>query len=308
MRKYRDRGTESILGALPPARIFLPLLLAALTLLAGCDTPDYRNVTFKPNQEDPDAYRNALNACFITAARRAQPWGNDFLLRQDVILGRDRAPLPDLAVRLDGHEFRTDRKGFLAIDRLRPGQHSLEVPAGKERRHLAVPIEKGRMTLCLFDLGADGRTVASCTLRPHSFLVAIPYRELAELHRKLLTLLDGAEGREDAPTLEELLDPAFSDSFGGRGDLLKARASLAAAGQAPEVRVRSAVALLAKGGAEVVAMTLADGRPSLCRMTLVSDGLGPFRITSLTGANPWLPLQQAAATGGGGTRTTAPAP
>ena len=274
--------------------LVLTLLLAALTLLAGCDTPDYRNVTFKPNQEDPEAYRNVLNACFITTALRDQPWGNDFLLRQDVILGRDRAPLPGLAVRLDGHELHTDRKGFLTADRLRPGQHSLEVPAGKERRHLAVPIEKGRMTLCLFDLGDDGRMVASCTVQPHSFLVTVPYRELAELHRKLLTLLDGVEGRAGAPVLAEILDPAFSDSLGGRGDLIKARASLAASGRAPAVQVRSAVALLAKGGADVVVMSATDGRPTLCRMTLVSDGQGPFRITSLTGANPWLPLLRAA--------------
>jgi hypothetical protein len=128
-------------------------------------------------------------------------------------------------------------------------------------------------------------------VRPHSFLTAVPFRELSEQHRALCAFWDSVEERSGAAPLEDAVDSTYGDGAGGRADLLKARACLAATGALPAVRVRSAVAAVAAGSADAVVLSETGGRPGLCRMTLSAEPAAPaaFRLTSISGRNPLLP-------------------
>lgn len=275
-------------------RLLLAALFAAMALFgAGCENPNLDHVVFKPAQEDPEAYKNAFRAYFVSDDQRAQPWGNEFLLRPSRTLGSEKAPLAGLAVRIDGVESRTDRQGFLALERLRPGHHSLELETktaagARTVRRLAIPIEKGRMTLGIFQLTSRGRLAASLAVHPHGFLLTTPFRELAERHRGLLTLLDTLEERPAAPGLETALDPDYSDEHGGRADLLKARRFARAARLLPALDIAAATALVTPGQADLVLHGRLDGRPIVSRLTLASAPPpgSPWRILQVAGLNP----------------------
>lgn len=265
------------------------LLFLALAFLAGCDTPDLRNVVFKPLTEDPEAYKNALRAYFVTQAARDQPWGNTFLARQDHVLDPDQSPLADLAVKLDGLEARADRKGFLALDRLRVGYHSLEIPAGGQTRRLAIPIQKAHMTMGIFEVGRDGCLVATCDLEPHGFLLTQHFKALGQRHREMKRFLEALQGRPDQAAFADAIAPDYTDSFGGRGDLLKARTLLAQGGELPQLSVQSTLALLDGRKAEVTLFAIRAGRPVMTRLSLVAgaEDAHPWRLSAVFGMNPF---------------------
>ncbi|MBI4871501.1 MAG: hypothetical protein HY814_08035 [Candidatus Riflebacteria bacterium] len=266
------------------------LLVSCLAAIAGCENPDYRNVLFRPQSQDPEAYKNALRLHVVTTEHRQQPWGNDLLLRQDLVFGRDLAPIASLAVRLDGLEHRTDRKGFLGLERLQPGFHDLEVSAGGRTHHLAIPIEKGKMTLCVLQAERAARFAASRVVLPHSFLLTGPFRELAQLHRKLGRLLDALEGRPSEAAFAAAIDGSYTDRSGGRDDLLAARAFRRDSGTLPVLVVRAAVADFAANPPVAVLSAETDGHRTLSRLTLVPgpEPDSPLLLASAAGASPFV--------------------
>lgn len=264
-------------------------VLFVLPFLAGCDTPDLRNVVFKPATEDPEAYKNALRAYFVTTQPREQPWGNSFLARQELVLDPDQSPMANLAVKLDGLESRADRKGFLALERLRPGFHALEVPAGDAPRRLSLPIEKGRMTLAFFELGRDGRLVVTATILPHGYVLTPHFKLLAQRHREMKRFLDALEARPDEAAFTDAIAPTYADAFGGRGDLLKARELLAGNGPRTVFSTRSAVAMLDGRKADVTLSATRSGHPALSRLSLEAAPTpeGRWSLVSIQGMNPF---------------------